>query len=433
MKFYSTNKNAKPVSFKEALLKGIADDGGLYMPETFPDLNNEFFSDIEKFSFNEIAFKVLKPFLENEIETVDIEKIIDKAFYFDAPLISLSENLNILELFHGPTLAFKDFGARFMAQVMSHFLKEKEEVNILVATSGDTGSAVANGFYDVPGIKVTLLYPSGKVSAIQEKQLTTFDKNIAAIEVEGNFDDCQRLVKQAFADEELNEKLKLSSANSINIARLLPQSLYYFYAYAKLKNKGLPLVFSVPSGNLGNLTGGLIAKKMGLPVSKFIAALNSNFVFYEYLQTGKYTPRPTIRTISNAMDVGNPSNFYRITEIFNKDYEIIKDIIFSRYFSDEDTINGIKEVQDKFGYIIDPHGSVGYLALKDYLQESESGKLNGIILETAHPAKFIDVIERAVDQKIVIPERLKSCLEKEKKSTKISSDLNELKEFLINY
>lgn len=433
MKFYSTNKNTKPVSFGEAVLKSIADDGGLYLPESFPILKDDFLSNIEEFSFSEMAFEILDSFLKDEIGKDDLKTIIKRAFNFAAPLVEISDNLYILELFHGPTLAFKDFGARFMAQVMSYFIKDKEEINILVATSGDTGSAVANAFYDLPGIKVTLLYPSGKVSLIQEKQLTTFDKNITAVEVEGNFDDCQRMVKQAFADKDLNKKLKLSSANSINIARLLPQSLYYFYAYAQLNNKKLPLVFSVPSGNLGNLTGGLIAKKVGLPVEKFIAGLNSNSAFYEYLQTGKFNPRETIRTISNAMDVGNPSNFFRIKEIFNNDYELIKSIIFSQYFSDEETIEGINEVYNKFGYLIDPHGSVSYLATKEYMLENKSGNFNGIILETAHPAKFIDVIEYAVDKEIVIPGRLKACLEKEKKSIKISSDFKDFKEFLINY
>ncbi len=434
MKFYSTNKKTVPVSFETAVIKGIAEDGGLYLPGSFPVLKDDFFSNIEQFSFNEIALEVLNPFLKDEIGEDDLKKIIERAFNFTTPLVELSDDLHVLELFHGPTLAFKDFGARFMAQVLSYFLKGSDKkIYILVATSGDTGSAVANGFYNLPGINVILLYPSGKVSAIQEKQLTTFGKNITSLEVNGNFDDCQRMVKQAFSDKDLNEKLQLSSGNSINIARLLPQSLYYFYAFALVKNKQLPVVFSVPCGNLGNLTGALIAKKMGLPVAKFIAGLNSNSVFYEYLQTGQFNPRTTIRTISNAMDVGNPSNFFRIKEMFNNDYELIKNIIFSRYFSDEETIGGIKEVHKMFGYMIDPHGAVGYLALKEFLQENKSGNINGIILETAHPAKFMDVIEGAIGEKIIIPERLKSCLGKEKKSTKISSDFYELNEFLINY
>ncbi len=440
MKYFSINRKSEPVTFRQAVLSGIAADGGLYLPETFPQVKDKFFAGIEYLSFNEIAMKVLQPYTADEIEPDELKNIIERAFNFDAPLVQLSNNLYVLELFHGPTLAFKDFGARFMAQVTSYFLKDNnKQITILVATSGDTGSAVANGFYDVPGTEVILLYPSGKVSVIQEKQLTTFDKNITALEVEGNFDDCQRLVKEAFADEELKKRIHLSSANSINIARLLPQSVYYFYAYAQLselittrKEKKLPVVFSVPCGNLGNLTGGLMAYRMGLPVKRFIAGVNSNTVFSEYLKTGKFNPVPAIKTISNAMDVGSPSNFARIKEIFNNDYELIKKIIFSRSFTDEETLDAVKSVNKKFGYIIDPHGAVGYLALNEYLSAEKSEQCSGIVLETAHPAKFIDVIKNTVGEEIIIPERLRACLQKEKRSIKISSDFKSLKEFLIN-
>ena len=433
MKFYSTNKKSKEISFKDAVIKGMADDGGLFMPEMIPQLPLKFFNEIENISFQEICFEIANSFIEDEIPPEGLKSIINKAINFEAPLIRLDENINILELFHGPTLAFKDFGARFMAEVVSYFSKEiNKKINILVATSGDTGSAVANGFFNTEGIKVNLLYPSGKVSQIQEMQLTTLDGNITALEVDGTFDDCQKLVKQAFLDEELNNRLFLSSANSINIARLLPQSFYYFNAFKQLENKNFPLIFSVPSGNFGNLTGGLIAWKMGLPVDKFIAAVNANDVFPNYLKTGRFTPRASVRTISNAMDVGNPSNFYRILDIFNKENEEINNVIFSSSFSDATTKEAIKKIYDEYNYLIDPHGAVGYLALEEYVNKNNLKSFKGIILGTAHPAKFLDVMEVVVDKKINIPERLEKCLHKEKKSIRISNDFKVFKNFLLN-
>ena len=411
----------------------MADDGGLFMPETIPHLPKIFFNEIENLSFQEICFEIANPFIGDEILPGILKSIINKAIDFEAPLIKLNENINILELFHGPTLAFKDFGARFMAELISYFSKENDKnITILVATSGDTGSAAANGFFNAEGIKVNILYPSEKVSQIQEMQLTTLDGNITVLEVDGTFDDCQKLVKQAFLDIELNNSLFLSSANSINVARLLPQSFYYFYAFKQLGEKNLPLIFSVPSGNFGNLTGGLIAWKMGLPVEKFIAAVNANDVFLNYLKTGKFKPKPSVKTISNAMDVGNPSNFYRILDIFNKEIKEVNKVIFSSSYSDSTTKEAIKEIYYEYNYLIDPHGAVGYLALKEYINKNELESFNGVILETAHPAKFIDVMEGVVNKKIDIPERLKKCLGKEKKSIKISSDFNDFKSFLLN-
>ena len=432
MKLYSTNNKNISISFKEAVIKGIADDGGLFMPFNLPKLGKDFFNKLENLEFNELAFEISKHLLGDEIPAEDLEKIINSAMNFDSPLVSLDANLGILELFHGPTLAFKDFGARFMANMMSYVNREsKKEITILVATSGDTGSAVANGFYKVDGIKVVLLYPSNKVSKIQEQQLTTLGHNVTALEVEGTFDDCQRLVKQAFPDKDLAGKMMLSSANSINIGRLLPQSFYYFRAYAQTKDKSLPLIISVPSGNFGNLTAGLFAKEMGLPVKKYIAATNTNDVFPKYLETGKYEAKPSIKTLSNAMDVGNPSNFARIQALYENDYAVIKENIYGESFSDEETREAIREVHDKFGYMIDPHGAVGYLALQRYLGKNKIEKYNGVILETAHPAKFADVVSGIINKEIELPDRLAGCMKKEKHSVKISSEYGKLKKFLL--
>ncbi len=428
MNFYSTNKKSKVVSFKEAVIKGIADDGGLFMPSYIPVLPNNFFAEINSFTFHEICYKVAASFIEDEIPSKSLREIIERAINFDAPLLSLNDNINVLELFHGPTLAFKDFGARFMAEVLSYFSQESEKhINILVATSGDTGSAVSSGFLNMKGIDVYLLYPSKKVSFIQEMQLTTLRGNITALEVEGTFDDCQKLVKQAFLDNDLTENIFLSSANSINIARLLPQSFYYFSAYKQLKNRNKPLIFSVPSGNFGNLTGGLISKKMGLPVDKFIAAVNSNDVFPIYLKTGKFIPKPSVKTISNAMDVGNPSNFYRILDLYENNWYKLNDEISSYSFTDLLTREAIKKIHDEYNYLIDPHGSVGYLALNEFANENQIESFNGIILETAHPAKFFDIMEEILKEDIIIPERLESCLHKEKKSIKISKEYSDFK------
>ncbi len=431
MKFYSTNNRSNLVSFKEAVIKGIANDGGLFLPVEFPKLQKEFFEKIHQFSFPEISLLIANEFLKDEINFNNLEKIIYDSINFPAPLVNIAQNEFVLELFHGPTLAFKDFGARFMAKILEHINKnENKEITILVATSGDTGSAVANGFYNTEGIKVVLLFPSKKVSEIQEKQLTTLGGNVIALEVEGNFDDCQRLVKQAFADVQLNSKLNLSSANSINIARLLPQSFYYFNAFAQIENKKRKLIFSIPSGNLGNLTAGIFAYKMGLPVHKFIAAVNANDVFTQYLSSGKFNPKDSIQTLSNAMDVGNPSNFARIISIFENDHNKIQKIISSSSHSDEETLNAIKQVHQKYNYVFDPHGAVGFLALQKYLKENP-GDYNSIILETAHPAKFLETVEKAIDSKIEIPERLKICLNKEKISIKISNKFEKFKEFLM--
>jgi threonine synthase len=433
LKFYSTNKKSKEVSFKEAVIKGIADDGGLFMPVSIPVLSENFFDEIENLSFQEICFGIAENIIGDEIPAQILKPIISNAINFEAPIIKLNNNVGVLELFHGPTLAFKDFGARFMAETLSYFSKEnKQNITILVATSGDTGSAVANGFLNSEGIKVFLLYPEGKVSHIQEMQLTTLSGNITALEVNGTFDDCQKLVKQAFLDNELKKNFFLSSANSINIARLIPQSFYYFDAYKQLEDKDKPLIFSVPSGNFGNLTGGLIAKKMGLPVEKFIAAVNSNDVFPNYLKTGKFLPKPSIKTISNAMDVGNPSNFFRILDLYNNNWHKLSAEISSSSFSDELTKSAIKKILKEYNYLIDPHGAVGYLALEEYINKNRIESFNGIILETAHPAKFIDIMEDVLKENILVPERLESSLHKKKKSIKISKEYVDFKNFLLN-
>lgn len=413
-------------------MKGLADDGGLFMPAYIPVLDPSFCREIKNHSFSEIGLEIASGFIEDEIPQNDLYEIINDAVNFPAPLVKLNESLNILELFHGPTLAFKDFGARFMARVMSYFIKDsRERINILVATSGDTGSAVAHGFYNAEGIKVFLLYPKNKVSEIQEKQLTTLDKNIIALEIDGTFDDCQRMVKAAFVDKELKSKMHLSSANSISIARLLPQIFYYFEAYKQLPNLDKEIFISVPSGNLGNLTGGLIAKKMGLPISKFIAAANVNNVFTQYIASGKFVPRPSIKTYSNAMDVGNPSNLARINELFNNDVSLIREVIFSSSYSDDETIKAMEEVKTKFHYIIDPHGAVGYLALKDLTKYFVHDSYYGIVVETAHPAKFREVVESATGVQINMPDILSECLRKEKCTVQLSNDFDLFKEYLL--
>ncbi len=432
MIFYSTNNKNNKVSLKDAVLKGIADDGGLFMPEYIPQLSKDFFNNISSYSFQEISYKVAEEFCGEDISENELKDIIYSSINFNAPIVALDEDTFILELFHGPTFAFKDFGARFTAKIMSYFINnQNKDINILVATSGDTGSAVANGFYNVPGIKVTILYPSNKVSYLQEKQLTTLGGNITALEIDGTFDDCQRLVKAAFADKGITNYKNLSSANSINISRLLPQTFYYFNAYAQLKNKTKDLVFSVPSGNLGNLTAGLIAYKMGLPVYKFIAAVNNNKVFAEYINNGQFITKPSVLTLSNAMDVGNPSNAARIFDLFKNDYSLISDLIFSRSKSDDETLTAIEEVYDRYNYLIDPHGAVGYAVLHDYV-DNQDIKYNSIILETAHPAKFTDVMSKIISENIILPEELNKCLEKEKVSVKMSNKYDDFKSFLLS-
>lgn len=431
MKLYSTKNRGVEVSLEEAVFKGLPDDNGLFMPVSIPKLSDDFYKNIDKLTFPEIAFEVTNALIGNAIDSKVIKQIVEDVITFDAPLVKVEDNVYVLELFHGPSLAFKDFGARFMARLMSYFLEKRQrEINILVATSGDTGSAVAQGFLDMPGIKVTILYPSGKVSDIQEKQLTTLGKNITALEVDGTFDDCQRLVKEAFLDQELNQKLLLTSANSINISRLIPQSFYYFYAYSKLKNLNKPVVFSVPSGNFGNLCGGIIAKRMGLPIEKFVASTNLNDIVPAYLLKGIFEPKPSVATISNAMDVGNPSNFARLMEFYDSNIEKIKQDIAGKAYTDDQTRAAIKDIYTREGYIMDPHGAVGYLGLKDYFKDTKSNA-NGVFLATAHPSKFIEVVEDVIGNKIELPERLKDTIKKEKKSIHLKPELNDLKSYLL--
>lgn len=429
MFLYSTKNPDLKATFPEAVLQGIAPDGGLYMPADFPALPAGFFTSARQLSFPEIAFEVARTFLQGGIGDEELRVIISDAMQIDVPLIKLQPGMHALELFHGPTLAFKDFGARFLARTMAHLNRDSElEITVLVATSGDTGSAVAQGFYGVPGVKVCLLYPSGKVSKIQEQQLTTLGGNITAVEVAGTFDDCQRMVKEAFADPQLSRQQRLTSANSINIARLLPQMFYYFYAYSRLEDPRKPLVFSVPSGNFGNLTAGLFAWKMGLPVARFIAATNRNDVVPEYLAGGKYRPRPSLATISNAMDVGAPSNFDRMAALFGADPAAFRAILSGYSFTDDETMECMKQVYDQTGYILDPHGAVAFAGLRAYTGKSEG--INGVFLETAHPAKFRDIVQDTLHTEVRIPERLAVCLEKEKRSIPIKNETEQLRQVL---
>ena len=431
MKLYSTNNKNKFVSLKEAVFKGLPEDNGLFMPEHIPTLPDFFFKNLKELTFQEIGFEVCKTLFKDAISKKDIRKIVESAITFPAPLVHLDDKKKILELFHGPSLAFKDFGARFMAQLMGYFNEsEKEELNVLVATSGDTGGAVAAGFHKTPGINIIILYPSGKVSLLQEKQLTTLGHNITALEVDGTFDDCQALVKNAFLDKDLNDKMRLSSANSINIARLIPQSFYYFEAYKQLKGTKKKVVFSVPSGNFGNLTAGLLAKKMGLNIHSFIAATNINKVVPDYLSTGVYTPRTSERTLSNAMDVGNPSNFVRMIDLYGSTWNKMKQFIKGFYYTDLETEVAIREVYKKYGYVIDPHGAVGYLALKEY--QNTSKDTCGIILETAHPSKFKEDLDRILDHKIKVPKRLSELAEKKKTAFQMPNSFSSFKDWLIN-
>lgn len=428
MQFYSTNKKVLPVSFKEAVIKGLPDDNGLFMPERIPQFSRKFLRDLPNKSFTDIAYEGAKLIIENEIEENDLRSIIDEAFDFDLEMRQVQDRMHVLELFHGPTLAFKDFGARFMARTVGHFLKnEDRELNILVATSGDTGSAVAQGFLGVEGIQVTLLYPKGKVSKIQEQQLTTLGQNITALEVEGTFDDCQRLVKAAFLDHELNEKMHLSSANSINIARMLPQSFYYIYAYSRLMRGAEKIVFCVPSGNYGNLCGGLLAKRMGVPISRFIAASNANDIVPKYLETTVFSPKTSVQTISNAMDVGNPSNFVRILDLYNGDYDKIREDIQGVSFNDDDTRSLIREVYEQHGYLMCPHTAIGFGGLKLLLRDEETG----IFLSTAHPCKFKDIVDPLIPEEVEIPLRLREIINKKKRAIAITNEYDDFKSFLL--
>jgi threonine synthase len=430
MKYYSTNNTKHTVSLKEAVLNGLAPDNGLYMPERIPVFSSAFFSSLHEKSFTEIAFDIAQAFLENDIPPEKIKSIVKHTINFDAPLKEVEKNIFALELFHGPTLAFKDFGARFLSQVLGYFAGEhKQEVVILVATSGDTGSAVANGFLGVAGTRVVVLYPSGKVSEIQEKQFTTLSNNITALEVDGTFDDCQRLVKQAFLDDQLKERLLLTSANSINIARLIPQTFYYFYGWSRMKHRE-KIIFSVPSGNFGNLTAGLIAKTMGLPVDHFIAATNVNDSVPVYLASGNFLPQPSRATISNAMDVGNPSNFSRMLDLFSGNRAAMRTWITGYSFTDEETRHAMRQVLTQSNYQLDPHGAVGYLGLKKF-QNQHAGS-NGIFLETAHPAKFNEVVEQTLGQEIEIPAALEKFIQGKKATTKISADFIGFKKILLS-
>lgn len=432
MKYYNLNNPAVKVSLKEAVLTGIQGSEGLFMPEYIPQLANSFIENIEQYSFHEMAFEVAKLFLSEEVKEDAIKKIVTETLNFEIPLVSVSKNIYSLELFHGPTLAFKDVGARFMARLFAYFLKNNnEQIHILVATSGDTGGAVAHAFWNVPNIEVTILYPSEKVSFLQEKQLTTLGKNVNAIEVAGTFDDCQRMVKQAFSDDELKSHLTLASANSINLARLIPQSFYYLWAYAQAKkmNRNSKVVVCVPSGNFGNLTAGLMAKKMGLPIEHFIAATNANDIVPQYLATGNYLPKPSKATISNAMDVGNPSNFSRIMALYNNDFEAVKKDLSGYSFSDEATKTTMVQVFQNHYYTLDPHGAVGYAALQQYLTTYTN--TTGIFLETAHPAKFMDVVEKTLRVKIKVPNTLQEVANKTKRAVKMNADYSLLKNHLL--
>ena len=432
MKYYSTNKKVSGVSLQDAVVKGLAEDKGLFMPDSIKALPQSFFDTIETMSFQEIAYTVADAFFGEDIEAEALKNIVYETLNFDVPLVHVADNIYSLELYHGPTLAFKDVGGRFMSRLLGYFIQKQGEnnVKVLVATSGDTGSAVANGFLGVEGIHVYVLYPKGLVSPIQECQFTTLGQNITALEVDGTFDDCQALVKSAFMDDELNAKLKLTSANSINVARFLPQSFYYFYAYAQLKKscKATDVVMCVPSGNFGNITAGLFAKKMGLPVKRFIAANNRNDIFLQYLKTGIYTPRPSVSTIANAMDVGDPSNFARVLDLFSRSHAAISTEISGVSYNDEQIADSLKNCYQETGYLLDPHGAVGYRALRDGLAVNEIG----VFLETAHPAKFLETVEGIIGEKVEIPSKLQEFMKGEKKSLPLSKDFETFKKYLMS-
>ena len=429
MKYYSLNKKAQDTNFKEAVVRGLAPDKGLYFPESITPLPKSFFDTIEEKSNADIAFEAIKQFIVPEIPEDILKTIVEETLNFDFPVVKLNEQISTLELFHGPTMAFKDVGARFMARCLGYFNKSNtNEVTVLVATSGDTGGAVANGFLAVKGVKVVILYPSGKVSEIQEKQLTTLGQNITALEVKGVFDDCQDMVKKAFIDKELTRKMQLTSANSINIARWLPQLFYYLIAYKQLKSKYNSVAFSVPSGNFGNICAGMVAQKLGLPVKHFIASNNANDTVVNYMETMTYDPKPSVQTISNAMDVGNPSNFIRIQELHDNDFNALKSNLTSYSYSDDETKEALLEIFNKYCYIADPHGAVGYLGAKKYLKSNENDHV--VFLETAHPTKFLDVVKEVIKEQIPLPPQIKAIMDNEKKAISISN-YGEFKRFLL--
>ena len=432
MKYYSTNGKAPVATLEKAVVKGLAEDKGLYMPERIKPLPKDFFDEIDKMSFQEIAYTVADAFFGEDVDAQSLRAIVYDTLAFDCPCVKVTDTIYSLELFHGPTLAFKDVGARFMARLLQYFLKKEGEgsqVNVLVATSGDTGSAVANGFLGVDGIHVYVLYPKGKVSPIQECQFTTLGQNITAVEVDGVFDDCQALVKSAFMDDELNRHMKLTSANSINVARFLPQAFYYFYAYAQMKRLGKAdeMVVCVPSGNFGNICSALFGKKMGLPVKRFIAANNANDIFFKYLQTGKYCPKPSVQTIANAMDVGDPSNFARVYDLYGKSHAAICADISGATYTDSQIADTIREVKSQTGYVCDPHGACGYRALSELLRPGETG----VFLETAHPAKLKDTVDRILSADIAIPAKLQAFMQGKKQSVPMINDFTAFKSFLM--
>lgn len=439
MLYYSTNKKAPLATLEKAVVKGLAEDRGLYMPEKINQLPQGFFDHIDGLSFREIARNVADAFFGDDIEPEALKRIVYDTLSFDCPIHKVDENIYALELFHGPTLAFKDVGARFMARLLQYFIKredEKGEVNVLVATSGDTGSAVANGFLGVDGIHVYVLYPKGKVSKIQESQFTTLGQNITAIEVDGVFDDCQALVKSAFMDKELNDHMRLTSANSINVARFLPQAFYYFNAYARLKESGVlkmedgvsNMVMCTPSGNFGNITAGLFGKRMGLPIKHFIAANNANDIFYNYLQTGRYEPKPSKQTLANAMDVGDPSNFARVYDLYKGSWEAIKEDISGATYTDDMISETMRECYQRTGYVLDPHGACGYRALREQLKPGEVG----VFCETAHPAKFKEKVDSIIGADIAIPERLAAFMKGKKQSIPMAKDFKDFKNLLMH-
>ncbi len=431
MRYYSTNNKQSFYSLKEVVIKGLAEDNGLFMPEYIPVLDKNLIKTMKDRPFQENADIVAQAFFGKDMKAYTLRAIVADTLSFETPVVHLHDNIYTLELFHGPTLAFKDVGARFMARMLSHFIQDNgREVNVLVATSGDTGGAVANGFLDVPGINVFVLYPKGKVSSIQECQFTTLGKNITALEIDGTFDDCQTLVKTAFVDKELKKHMQLTSANSINVARFLPQSFYYFNAYAQLdkENKADNLTISVPSGNFGNITAGIFAYKMGLPVKHFIAANNENDIFLEYLKTGKYSPRPSIETYANAMDVGDPSNFVRISDLFTSNHNQITTLISGNKYTDEQITHTIQKVYSSYNYLLDPHGACGYQALADYKLKPEG---TGLFLETAHPAKFKETVDKMVHSDIEIPEKLQAFMKNKKQNIRLGKDYAGFKAFLM--
>lgn len=432
MRYYSLQHKAPTASFREAVIKGIAPDRGLYFPETITPLPDSFFRNIKEKTNEEIAYQLIQQFVGNEIEEVSLRKIIAETIAFNFPLVPITDNISTLELFHGPTLAFKDVGARFMARCLGYFAevsKKNQDVTVLVATSGDTGGAVANGFLGVEGVKVVILYPSGKVSDIQEKQLTTLGENITALEVDGTFDDCQEMVKTAFLDSDIIQKRQLTSANSINVARWLPQSFYFLFAYKQLEDISKSLVFSVPSGNFGNICAGMVAHKLGMPVTQFVASVNSNDIIPRFMKEGIYEPKPSVATISNAMDVGDPSNFIRIRELFEGDFKALSNKLTSYSFDDNATRDAIKLLYNTYAYIADPHGAVGYLGLQKYLNDKND--VQGIFLETAHPIKFLEVVEKTIEKKIALPSGLEELIQKKKKALFIKN-YAEFKSYMMN-